>query len=272
VQIKNPLELYKLLDKSNCRRCLLPSCMAFAVAVIQGNKRLADCPVLDRELIASLEGKVEKKAFLADDQSYLVSQLQQQVAELDFSAAARRIRAVVIDGNLTVNCLGKDFSIDKQGRMSSACHLIPWVQLPLLTYILHCKGREPGADWHSMTELQGSAQWGHYFSHRCEEPFLQLIDAHQDLVFRMLGLFGAEPAENDSSADFSSIIHPLPLVPVLINYWQPEDGFPSKLNILFDRSAEENLDAELLYMMIRGIVEMFRQLIVRHSKDGKLFE
>ena len=155
--------------------------------------------------------------------------------------------------------------------MTSECHLIPWVQLPLLSYILHCKGRDPGEDWCSMAELQDSAQWGHYFSHRCEEPLLQLADAHQELVFKLLDLFGAKPVGGDHSADYSSVIYPLPLVPMLINYWQPEDGFPSKLNMLFDRSAEENIPPEPLYMMSRGIVEMFRQLIVRHSRDGKLF-
>ena len=76
MQIKTPLDLYKILDKSNCRQCRLPSCMAFAVAVIQGSKRLADCPSLDHETIASLEGLVEKKAFLADDQAEIVKEMQ----------------------------------------------------------------------------------------------------------------------------------------------------------------------------------------------------
>ena len=155
--------------------------------------------------------------------------------------------------------------------MTSACHLIPWVLIPLLNYVLHCQGKEPRDGWVGMAELQDSAQWGHYFSHRCEEPLRQLADAHTDLVFEILQVFNAAPAKDGSSADYSLIVWPLPLVPVLINYWQAEDEFSSKLNILFDRSVEKNLPAEALYLMIRGIVEMFRQLIVRHSKEGKLF-
>lgn len=271
MQIKTPLELYKLLNKSNCRQCMLPSCMAFAVAVIQGSKRLADCPYLDSDLIDNLQQGVAPRTFLADDQEKIVQQLQRKVAELDFPKVAKRIGAVVIDERLAVNCLGKDFLIDRQGEMTSACHLIPWVLIPLLNYILYCEGKEPLGEWVGMAELQDSAQWGHYFSHRCEEPLRQLAEAHTDLVFEILQVFNASAAKGNSSADFSLVVRPLPLVPVLINYWKAEDEFPSKLNILFDRSAEKNLPAEALYLMIRGIVEMFRQVIVRHSRDGKLF-
>ncbi len=271
MQIKTPLDLYKLLDKSNCRQCMLPSCMAFAVAVIQGDKLLSDCPRLDPAMVAELQHGVAPKTFLADDQQEIVRELQQRVAQQDFVEVAKRIDAVVIDDRLAVHCLGNDFLVDRTGKMTSACHLIPWVLLPLLNYILHCEGREPQGDWVGMTELHDSAQWGHYFSHRCEEPFRQLTDAHPDLVFEILQLFQAMPTDTDSSADFSAVIRPLPLVPVLINYWQAEEEFPSKLNILFDLSAEKNIPAEALYMLIRGIVEMLRQLIVRHSREGKLF-
>jgi hypothetical protein len=271
MQIKTPLDLYKILDKSNCQRCMLPSCMAFAVAVIQGTRQLSDCPQLDPAIITGLRSGIAPKTFLADDQEAIVRELQAKVAELDFDQVARRIDAVVIDGRLAVHCLGKDFLIDSEGRLTSACHLIPWVLLPLLNYILHCEGKEPRGDWVAMAELHDSAQWGHYFSHRCEEPLRQLTDAHPDLVFEILQVFQAVLTDADSSADFSVVIHPLPLVPVLINYWQAEEEFTSKLNILFDRSAEKNIPAEALYMLVRGIVEMFRQLIVRHSKEGKIF-
>ena len=94
---------------------------------------------------------------------------------------------------------------------------------------------------------------------------------HTDLIFEILHLFGAKPLAEVTNADHSLVIHPLPKVPFLINYWMPEDDFESKLTILFDRSAEVNSNIESLYLLGRGLVEMFRALIVRHSKDGKLF-
>jgi hypothetical protein len=122
----------------------------------------------------------------------------------------------------------------------------------------------------SFDELQGAKDWSRFFAHRCEEDLKQLADAHTELFFEILHLFGAQ-AKEGMDADHSLVIYPLPRVPFMINYWEPEMGFPSKLNILFDRTTTDNINIESIYVLGRGIVEMFRALIVRHSRDGKLF-
>jgi hypothetical protein len=270
-RITNPLELYKLLEKTNCKECLLPSCMAFAVAVVQGQKKLADCPYLDNRIVEQLGGQVKTRKSLAYDQDKVLEKLQQEIVSIDFASAPPRLKTSFENDRLVINCLGKDFLIDQTGKMVSDCHINPWVLIPLLRYILHCKGKELAGQWLPFGKLQGAEDWNRFFSHRCERPLLELIDAHTELVFEILHLFGAQKMEGKPLADQSLIIYPLPRVPLLINYWPPEDGFGSKLNILFDRSATANSDPEAIYLLTRGIVEMFRQLIVRHSRDGKLF-
>jgi CO dehydrogenase/acetyl-CoA synthase gamma subunit (corrinoid Fe-S protein) len=46
---KNAMEIFQLLDKSNCRECGEKTCLAFAGAVFTGARRLDQCPKLDRE-------------------------------------------------------------------------------------------------------------------------------------------------------------------------------------------------------------------------------
>ena len=48
---KNAMEIFALLDKSNCRDCGEKTCLAFAGAVYQGRKKIQDCPKLDRAII-----------------------------------------------------------------------------------------------------------------------------------------------------------------------------------------------------------------------------
>ena len=271
LKIKKPFELYAFLEKSNCRRCGLASCLAFSAAVIQGQKQLKDCPFLDQETIEKLGGNVEKKESLEDDQGRVTRQLKGEIAQVDFSTTAPRLNAVVKNGCLGIACLGKDFWIDSSGEMASDCHINNWVHIPLLHYILTCKGRQPNNDWVAFNQLKGAPEWSNFFSHRCEESLRELADAHPDLVFEILHLFGAKQTAGITNADHSLVIYPLPKVPFLINYWEPEDDFASKLNILFDRSAEDNINMQSIYLLGRGIVEMFRQLIVKHSRDGKLF-
>lgn len=70
---------------------MLPSCMAFAVAVIQGQKQLADCPYIDRETLHSLGGNVAKRSSREEEQQELLSRLRQEAAKIDFLSAAARL-------------------------------------------------------------------------------------------------------------------------------------------------------------------------------------
>ncbi len=43
------LDILRLLPKSNCRQCGLPTCMVFAVQVSEGNKSPTDCPPIKEQ-------------------------------------------------------------------------------------------------------------------------------------------------------------------------------------------------------------------------------
>jgi hypothetical protein len=270
-EIKNSLEIYKVLPGTNCGQCGVPSCMAFAVSVFQGTKALPGCPYLDKSVIERLSPGIARHSTRDDEYKELITLLRQEVQLLDFTSVAPRIGADLINNKLAINCLGRNFFIDQAGNMTSSCHVNHWVYVPLLQYILKCQGREPGNNWVAFGELPGAAKWNQYFAHRCEEALRHLTDAHLELVLEMCFLFGAVPAPATGGANHSLTVLPLPKVPFLINYWSPEDGFPSKINILLDRSAAYNIIPHSITLLARGIIEMFRQLIVSHSREGKLF-
>jgi len=270
-ELKNPLEIYKVLPGTNCGHCGVPSCMAFAASVIQGTKSLSRCPYLEKNIAEHLSSRIVKRRSMDDDHEEVINRLRQEVRHLDLSHVAPRIGARLIDTHLAVTCLGKDFFIDQTGEMTSSCHVNHWLYVPLLHYILECRGVEPKNDWIPFSELPGAAEWSQYFSHRCEEALRQLADAHKELLFEILSLFGAQAMTTAGKADYSLVVMPLPKVPFLINYWQPDEAFPSELNILLDRSAAHNINAHSITLLARGLVEMFRQLIISHSREGKLF-
>ncbi|MCI5132033.1 MAG: DUF3786 domain-containing protein [Candidatus Electrothrix sp. EH2] len=263
--IKNPLELYKHLDQSNCRRCLLPSCMAFSVAVIQGKKKLSDCPCLSVEKINGISGGIVQKKSMKEEQDAYLASLQEEIARQEFGDIARRLNLPFSDGIVEVRCLGKYFRIDAQGGMTSECHCNNWVHIPILHYLLRSKGRQPAGEWIDFPAIQDSGGKERFFAHRCEESMQQLVDENTELFFEILELFEAEESK-ESKADKACILYPLPKVPFLINYWEAEESFPSKLNILFDSTVSVNSNVESVYMIGRGMVEMFHQLIIRHSQ------
>ncbi|XOF33085.1 MAG: DUF3786 domain-containing protein [Candidatus Electrothrix sp. YB6] len=270
MMIKNPLELYKHLEQSNCRRCLLPSCMAFSVAVIQGQKELADCPLLSAEKISELSGGIVQKKSMEEEQDAYLASLQNKIARQGLYEIARRLDLPLNEGTVGVQCLGKYFRIDAQGGMTSECHCNNWVQIPVLHYLLQSKGRQPAGEWIAFPAIKDAGGKEHFFAHRCEQAMQRLADEHTELFFEILDLFEAEEL-SETKADRARILYPLPGVPFLINYWEPEDSFSSKLNILFDNTVSENTNVESVYMIGRGLVEMFHQLIIRHSSGQQPF-
>ena len=48
------LDIYKLLPKTNCKECGLPTCLAFAMKVAGGQAGLEDCPSLSPDALSAL--------------------------------------------------------------------------------------------------------------------------------------------------------------------------------------------------------------------------
>ena len=87
---KNAMEIFNLLDKSNCRECGEKTCLAFAGAVFQGRRSLDECPKQDAETVQRYGGKGKgKNAADAEREAYL-QKLKEEATRLDFAEAAER--------------------------------------------------------------------------------------------------------------------------------------------------------------------------------------
>ncbi|WP_297210437.1 MULTISPECIES: acetyl-CoA decarbonylase/synthase complex subunit gamma [Thermodesulfovibrio] len=49
------IEIFKLLPKTNCKKCGFPTCLAFAMKVAQGQAKIDDCPDVGEEVKAKLK-------------------------------------------------------------------------------------------------------------------------------------------------------------------------------------------------------------------------
>ena len=117
-RLRNPMEIFKLLDKSNCRECNEATCLAFAAAVFKGEKQLAECPSLESEIIERYGGKAGSTMTLEEEAEQAIEQLKGKITTIDLAAAAERLGAKFSDEKLTIKCLGKDFSVDVKGNIT----------------------------------------------------------------------------------------------------------------------------------------------------------
>lgn len=264
------MELFKLLPKTNCRKCNEPTCLAFAAAVFTGKKQINECPCLDDDILGRFSGTDQKSGPVERDMESARDQLKEKVARIDLKEAARRLNAVFSNGKLTLKTLGKDFSVDSAGNLYSEIHIHPWIAIPVLDYVLRASTTPVSGKWVPFRELKGGKTWAPLFGQRCEKPLKKIADAYTDFFEDLIRLFNGRQVENHYDSDISLVLHPLPKVPMLICYWKPEDGLESTLNLFFDKTAEDQLHVQSLYSLGTGLVVMFEKISLRHghSSDG----
>ncbi|EHQ90331.1 DUF3786 domain-containing protein [Desulfosporosinus youngiae] len=263
-KLDNPIELYKLLPKSNCRQCGQATCLAFAAEVIKGQKRLNQCPHLENNILEELDGKIIKQATPEDQLKQALEPLKKEILKINFAESVKRLEAKLTDDKLTIKCLGKNFTVDPKGTIVSDCHINVWVSVPLLNYIIYSAGNDPSGKWVPFRELSSQTVWNSFFEQRFEKPLKQLVDSYPDLIEDLIVIFNGKPVETSFSSDISLVLHPLPKVPMLICYKKPEEDLESKLNVFFDATAEDNLKIDSIYRLCVGLLVMFQKITSRH--------
>ena len=260
-----PLAVYTILPKSNCGKCLLPSCLAFAAAVVAGSRKLTDCPDLNPAAIADFTARYQRLESGHKEiiQAEFIDKLQKKMAGIDLAAVAPLIGATVQGETIIVSSLGKDFILDRRGAMTSECHIIPWVLAPLLSYITHETHAEITGRWISFREIKGGIEWQGLFASRCEEPLRRLADANPGLLTDLIALFMGRTIDW-YQADIALVLHPLPKIPILICYQAPEGDLQSKLTIFFDACCSTNLHIKSLFTLCSGLVQMFAKIAAHH--------
>lgn len=256
------IEVFRLLDRSNCRRCGEKTCMAFAGAVYLGTKSLADCPKLDPGLLDRLGCSRADEQEAEED---LIAQLSEQVRGLDPVETARRTGGACSDGRIVLKVLGKDFAIDRAGNFSTDIHVNPWVVVPFLTYLLRCPATPLAGGWIGYREIPGGRERYPLFKKRCEEAMQQVADAWPELFDDIVHLFGGARVAEQFDSDISVVLWPLPKVPVMICYWRPAEGMASSLNVFFEETVDSRLDSGAIFNLGAGLARMFEVLALRHG-------
>jgi len=263
--VKNPLQIYKLLPQTNCRECFLPSCLAFAAAVTSGAKKTADCPHLSPDAAAELRNNIiDREPYEIQREEHL-ARLRQAFAAQDLSDVVARTGARLAGETIAVSCLGKDFVVDRQGRVTSVCHTHCGLAIPLLSYLLTSKGDTASGRWVPFRDLQGGLAMSALFEQRGEKRLQQLADRHPDLFDDLITVFSGRNQESAIAADMAVVLSPLPRLPVLICYWSAEDDLGSRLNILFDETADRHLAIDMIFELTVGLVMMFEKIAVKHA-------
>ena len=259
------MDIFKHLDKSNCRRCGEKTCLAFAGEVFLRRQSIRACPKLNEKTIQRLNpgGKIQDVP-KPEGEEYLL-RLQGAVVNLDLSEAAQRSGGRFSNGRLTLKVMGKPFSIDGNGNFHGDIHVNPWIAVPFLNYVLYGAGLPVSGNWVSFRELEGGRERYALFQKRCERAMKRVADTFTGLFDDLVHIFDGKAVASQFQSDISVVLYPLPKIPLMICYWIPEENFESSLNLYLDGTAGKNLDIGSLFTLCVGLARMFKKLALRHG-------
>jgi hypothetical protein len=156
------------------------------------------------------------------------------------------------DGGLVVRCIGQEYVVGSDGRISPDTRN-PWIKILLLHYVRNRGKGELTGKWVSFSELKDGFVKAATFQRECEEPLRALMDEDAvgvGAIVERLGGLGATgfPADRAWSLDL------LPRIRTLILYHRGDEEFPSSLKMLFDSVTGAFIDVETLIFLGEGLV------------------
>lgn len=265
MSVTSPLDIFKVLPKTNCGECGQATCLAFASAVVKKNAQLGLCPHLDKDVVEELEGQVTSQMTAEESQQERLDDLKAQLRDIDLGSRAELLGARMEGGELTIRCLGRDFSVDSEGRISSQCHTHAWFSIPFLSYVLFGKGKEVTGKWITFRNLKDGINWDKFFSRQCPLKLKELADSNDELFGNLISMFSATSVRSYLDSDISVVLHPFPKVPMMVCYWKPDGDLDSDLRVFFDETADQNLNTEAIFGLGTAIVRMLEKLTERHA-------
>jgi len=261
----NAMEIFQILPRTNCKECDQSTCLAFAGAVFTGKLGLSVCPYIPQDKLQQFGGNKKGTNLIEAEFYAVIRKLQTRLLSLDMEETAKTIKAKYEEGIITIPIFGKPFSIDQRSKVTTDIHVNGWILKSVLNYLIYSKGLPLSHNWIPLRELPSGKDWYRLFGQQCENVLKATADKYPDLFSDLVDMFKAEEVVEQYESDVAVILYPLPLIPILICYWQPEDGMESSLKLFFDDTAESNIGMDGIYTLGVGFAIMLERLSMIHG-------
>lgn len=218
--------------------------MSFAVHFLRRMITLSECVELDEHSKREIESMAVDNG---DWKERRLDELMEEIARMDLSEIAGSLGAVYNNGILSMKYMGRDIHFDKKEFNEE---IDMWDKLIFLMYVKHAGHARLSGQWVAFRDLKGGMIRARGFNDACELSLAQMFEHNKDRCIKKLRKLGATQVDGFAT-EFSYILHPLPMIPLLILVWPADEVFQTDCKILFDSTATEFLDVEaLLYMGI----------------------
>lgn len=257
------LDVFKMLPRTNCGECGQPTCLAFATQVIKEGEDLSRCPYLPESAAPQVAAvQAQQQAGLGRRRESLAiarEALEEKVASLDFArqATAHGLAAGEEDGHpfVLLPFFGQELKVFKDRVLyPPGVQENPWDAILIYNYLASPGEAPVTGTWVSFQSLPNSVSKTKTLE-RLQHELAEDFAGRLALLIQRAEDLGGRPVQVGEDADVALLFEPLPRVPILLLYWEPEEDFPAQARFLFDSSVGAYLDLESLLFLVEGLIE-----------------
>lgn len=264
------IEIYKKLPKTNCGKCGVPTCMAFALKVKNAQLKIWDCPYIVKETIESAS---QKSTVTMDDNYERVSnELEIEAKRTNFRESARVIGGYFEAKNdgetIRLTMINKPYEMRKEGLFENDtyCH-DSWSKIIIYDYIRR-KGSKPlTGEWVTLGYFPNTASHVKAFQRSAEEKVAATFNKDMNGLKARCKELGGREVQGKMKADYICRFDLLPRIPLYLCFWEADEEFQASCKLFLDSSAEAYIDIEYLAYLVERFVEKFTTTETRNITE-----
>ncbi len=259
------LDIFKDLPGTNCGDCGQGSCFPFATKVYLEGEPIGNCPHLDPDKVAEMEdklkkGNVEGGGKKEPSQAQALEFLKGKMAEADFGEMAANSRCEYVAGPpeaLRLDMFNRQMEVraDDVVALDGPAPSI-WVKVFLYIYVTRANGKGLENRWVAYRELPNTVSKSKTFEECGDQVAAHFVGNIEGLTKAARRLGGVE--EQFGSADLVMRFQALPMVVLLMLYWEGSDEFEARATFLVDGGVLDYLDQEALVFLAEVLVKMLK--------------
>ncbi|MBI9089489.1 MAG: DUF3786 domain-containing protein [Desulfobacterium sp.] len=171
----------------------------------------------------------------------------QEISGLDLGRIAVILGGEIRDNGLLISYFNREYTVSSTGVKGPQGTTPGFaISVVLLKYILMAPEARPipRGEWRSFKDFADAGPLVTYFASTATQVVERAFDGKVDLLFARCRALGAKASTFSSSYDLSMELPMLPNAPLVVNFNDRDEEFPSSCTLLYDRTVESCLDME----------------------------
>ncbi|MBM4054050.1 MAG: DUF3786 domain-containing protein [Planctomycetes bacterium] len=256
------IEIYKKLPKTNCGECGDTTCTAFALKVMNAQRKIQDCPYV----AAEKDTLVLNKAIVTMDDNYsrVSNELEEEAKRVNFRETSAVIggRYEIEDGTekIKLKMMNMPYEVRREGLFEDGKYCPDsWSKIIIYDYVRRKGSRPLTGEWVTLGYFPNTASHVKAFQRNAEEKIAIKFNYDKEGLKIRCRELGGVAGQGKMKADYVYQFDLLPKIPLYLCFWDADDEFPASCKLFLDSSAEDYIDIEYLAYLVERFVEIFVQ-------------